>query len=795
MGIATTDWVAESWVEGGAVLGLRDACLWCGAAALCGAAPIARYSAWRSWSNARPGDPAVHAVLALLAFILGSGAIAARLVESVDGAPQAPARAFLEGRVGRVSHHRLGIFVDLSACRSVENALRVPTHLRLHDGGLDPSPLAGLIPGDRLRFPARFLPPQGRRNPGGRSKRRMLARSGIAAEAWLVSPTGVARLDRGSSGPRIQWMRLRRGLAALRVKIGRRLRREGRGGALLAALSLGDRRGLDDATSAFQTLGIAHLVALSGLHFASVGALCFAATRRLGRCVALAERVDPRSLGLAAAIVGMSLFALFVGSAVSVKRAWILAVFTVFLLRARRRVSPIATLALAALLLLALEPALLFEPGAQLSFGACAGLVAARARGQSRIAIALRANAAAHVATTPILAGALGTTSVLALPANALLVPWFAGVLLPVALVAAFFTALSLPGSHAVVIGASALAERSLDAVAWWVGADALPRRVALHPLSFALTVLAAGALLCSERLRWLLLGSVVLPFVLTWLPAGGNQRGKPRIVIFDVGQGDAALVESGGAAILIDGGFAAPGRGDRGASTVLPALTALGVRALDLVIASHRDLDHRGGLVSIVKRIPVDTLWLPYGARSDAAFADLVTEAAARGVSIEERGAGATPWKREGLRVDPLWPAADFRGSANDRSLVVRVSAHGVRALFSGDLEVGGERALLASGVDLRADFLKVPHHGSRSSSSPAFVNAVSPVVAIASAKAFNRFGMPDPKVRARYRRVGAVFWWTGPSGALWFHLTKPRWVWATVGNPESSRRRDAPH
>jgi competence protein ComEC len=201
----------------------------------------------------------------------------------------------------------------------------------------------------------------------------------------------------------------------------------------------------------------------------------------------------------------------------------------------------------------------------------------------------------------------------------------------------------------------------------------------------------------------------------------------------------------------------------------VLPALRALGVRRLALLVASHADLDHRGGLPAVLAGLPVDALWLPRGGRADPAFAALCAAARARGVRVEERGAGDPTLHLGDLEVSALWPPARGGGaSRNDRSLVLRVGVAGRRLLLPGDLEAAGEAALLASGADLRADVLWLPHHGSRTSSTPGFLAAVRPALAIASAPEHGRFGMPAPEVRARVAAAGAGLWWTGRDGAL---------------------------
>jgi competence protein ComEC len=250
-----------------------------------------------------------------------------------------------------------------------------------------------------------------------------------------------------------------------------------------------------------------------------------------------------------------------------------------------------------------------------------------------------------------------------------------------------------------------------------------------------------------------------------------------PRVVALDVGQGDAVLVQGARGALLVDGGTALPGGGDLGRAVVVPALAALGVRRLDVVAASHADLDHRGGLASVIGGVAVGELWLPHGGVADPGFASVVALARERGVLVRERGAGDPVAAVGDLAVESLWPPRDEgeTRSDNDRSLVLRVVVAGTRVLLTGDLEAGAEAALAAR-ADLRAEVLKLAHHGSRTSSTPAFLRAVGAEVAIASAPCLGRFRMPHPEVAGRVARGATSLWWTGRDGAVFVGLARPR-------------------
>ena len=722
-------------------------------------------------------------------------ALALRLEEASEALPTAPFEATLEGTVARAARVPGALEIDLGAVQAVDASAPLPPRLRLRAPTGEPGaevqpPLASALPGDRLRLRARLRPFDGRANPGGRDRSRELARSGIGSVATLAHPDLVVRRPEGEG-----W----RPLAALdrfRLRAGERLAGEGEGGELLRALALGDRGGLGrPAIDAFRRLGLTHLLSVSGVHLALAGALFYRITRRA--LVGSRRSVDPRRPALLLATGAAGAYALLAGWDVPVRRSLAMLVGLALSFASRRSVRRGAPLLGAGVLVLAVDPEALFDAGAQMSFAASAALVAGSQRDRAEagastrwrclrrwLAEMLRAGAVANAATAPLAASAIGVLSPWALIANLAAIPWTELVLLPCALLAALASGFA-PDSRAAGLflrTAAAVAAASLDALR--SAAGALPDAWQASPSQLAVVgALLAAALLV--RVRGTIprcVGSLAVSGGLALAPPARIDPLPPRVVCLDVGQGDAAVVQGRAAALLIDAGTAVPGGPDLGESVVLPALRALGVRRLDLVVASHADLDHRGGLPAVLRALPVAQLWLPAGGRGDPGFEALIGAARARGVDVEERGAGSEPVLLGDLRVTPLWPPPDTRSgrgaSRNDRSLTVRVEVAGRALLLPGDLEAGAEVELVASGARLGADVLKLAHHGSRSSSSARFLEAVDGAVAVVSAPRFGRFGMPHPEVVARASAQGYAVWWTGRDGAVLIGLDPRLWV-----------------
>ncbi|HWA39072.1 MAG TPA: ComEC/Rec2 family competence protein, partial [Burkholderiales bacterium] len=231
-------------------------------------------------------------------------------------------------------------------------------------------------------------------------------------------------------------------------------------------------------------------------------------------------------------------------------------------------------------------------------------------------------------------------------------------------------------------------------------------------------------------------------------------------ITTLDVGQGLAVLVRTSGRALLYDAGPAYGPEADSGGRVILPLLRASGIAGLEEMMVTHEDIDHLGGALTVLESLPVALL------RTSLPRAHPLHALAPARPCI-----AGDAWAWDGVRFEVLHPA-HAAGRRNDRSCVLRVDAQGASMLLTGDIERAGEAELVAAGRDLRSDALLVPHHGSRSSSTPAFIAAVAPRWAIAAAGYRSRFGHPHPEVLARYRDAGVEVRRTDLDGAVHVRL-----------------------
>jgi competence protein ComEC len=246
--------------------------------------------------------------------------------------------------------------------------------------------------------------------------------------------------------------------------------------------------------------------------------------------------------------------------------------------------------------------------------------------------------------------------------------------------------------------------------------------------------------------------------------------QGHFDVTVFDVGHGLSVLVETRRHRLLFDTGPVFRSGFDVGGEIVVPAIRRLSTQPLDTVIVSHADLDHSGGAAAVMRGHPAARLL------AGPDFTDFGATACRRGEQ----------WIWDGVKFAVLHPADDFLPRGNDSSCVLKIEAKDLSALLTGDIERRGE-ADLVDGVNFAADFVVVPHHGSATSSTAAFVRGTGARHAVVSAGYDNRWGFPRDEVRARWEAAGAEIHVTGDSGALSFGSASPD----RVGQLRQDRRR----
>jgi competence protein ComEC len=650
-------------------------------------------------------------------------------------------------------------------------------------------------PGETIACRAKLRALRGTRNPGLPDPALALRAVGIDALAGVPTAGAIRCLAEPSGfGPRRAAYLARRAMrGAIERAVG------GEAGAFLKTAVLGDRRGVaPEVEEGFRAAGATHVLSVSGLHLAAVAALFFLLVRGLAaRVPGLPLYVDPRAIAAAASLPAIALFTLVTGEAVATERSALMLALGMGALLVGRAASPGPTIAGAALVLLIARPLQIFDVSLQLSVASVAGIALCARRlgpggrpGDSLWRRGLRwlwrfgaATLAATVATGPLCAHVFAEIAPLAPLGNLALVPLCEMVVVPVGLAGAAAGAIWAPlGRWPLAL--AALAARLALAIAAGFRAHA-PVWVCRAPNALeTFLLIAAGALaLVAPSARGGSRRLVVAAALACAILAASSLviRDLRRrfadtltVTFLDVGQGDSAVIEGpGGSVMLIDGGGTRDGQFDTGARIVEPFLRARGISRLDVVALSHPHPDHLNGLFRILQRFPVGAFWSSGDDGRNPEYRRLIALAETRGVPRPD--VTATPLG--GAQVEPLGPFLDGRIAAppgltvNDGSLVLRVAFAGRSVLFAGDLEADGEGELCGQrslGQTVRSDVLKVPHHGSRTSSSDELLDAVEPELAVISLGWRNQFHFPAPEVLARYAARGARTLRTDRDGAV---------------------------
>lgn len=592
--------------------------------------------------------------------------------------------------------------------------------------------------------------------------------------------------------------------------------------AVLLGVTLGLRAGVSrELDERWRAVGVYHVLSVSGLHLAVVALLAFTGLRRLA--AALGTRVDPARVALGPALLLATGYTMLTGAEVATLRALVVASLWMIGVALGRPVRLLDALGLAALLLLLWSPAQLWQPSFQLSFAAGLALALApggepapspapsrlgraRQRAVRWVARGILSSAAVVLVTAPITAYHFHQVQPGGVLGNLVVTPLLELAALPLGLLGLGLSELWSP------LGAALLdAATSIIAVADAIAARMQPvcpvGQVAIAAPAVAVAIWLVATGLCAWRGRRAVKLAGWAALCALWWCAPLPPPVGVRVTFFDVGQGDAALIETPSELWLVDAGGApgassaefasAPGR------AILQVLELTRRRRIDLAIVSHPHPDHYLGLLALLGEVPITELWLPEGfvdvpaapwpaapststpgapgAPAMPSFMTVVSALARAGTVVRapppqgrtsrelaSLAMIAPRYRPPGAVAEKL--AADPVRSVNDNSAVVTLEYAGRRVLFPGDVELEGEETLLRelpTGA-LRSAVVKVPHHGSRTSSGRAFVRAVAAELAVISCGAGNRFGFPVPEVVARWQAHGAQVVRTDQGGAV---------------------------
>ena len=567
--------------------------------------------------------------------------------------------------------------------------------------------------------------------------------------------------------------------------------------ALGRALVLGEADLVAEDDEAFRVSGLSHLLAVSGTHLVlAVAGFCAALRALLLRVTPVSSRVDVGRWAAAVAVPASWLYADFAGGSGSALRAAAMLSAGMLARALNRRAPASRTLGCSLAGMALVDPLVACDLSFALSAGATVGLMvfqkpiaAAIVRGPAAAQMILGPIATTLAATagcTPLLAILSPTLPLLGIASNLIAAPLGELAALPICLGHAVLGWAPPLEKGAALLGSGALL--GVRAVARWSTAAgavvAVPPPTPWQLAGFA--VAAVGVWVSppgSARRLAVGLGALFWAALEVAAARAGSPTGKLRVTALDVGQGDSILVDlPDGSAMLFDGGGMVGSPLDLGERVVQPVLRARRRKRLRAMVLSHPHPDHFGGLVSTLGKVEVGELW-DTGQGEDLgagpAYAALLASARAQGVAIRRpKDLCGAPQVVGGASLEVLAPCPGYAPDvgANDNSFVIRISFGERAVMLVGDAEHAAEEGLVRTRRgSLHADLLKVGHHGSRTSTSPEFLRAVEPSLAVISCGVRNRFGHPHPKALATLAAAGVPALRTDRGGAV---------VWETDGH-----------
>ena len=602
--------------------------------------------------------------------------------------------------------------------------------------------------GEHWQLELKVKPPWGAVNFQGADKERWLFSQGIGGlgtvrDGHQLRDTGASRFPINSIREKVL------------QSISKQLTDERERG-VVQALATADRSGLASGDRRLlMVTGTSHLLAISGLHVGLAAAggmwlsrilLWFLPISKMGGLTLL--------VSIAGGLLSAGCYAALAGFGTPTLRSVLMLFTAMTAVLLCRAIHPLRAWVMSLSVILLIDPFAPLGAGLWFSFLAVAALLQVFLPRTGKLPwwkTLLMAQAGVVLVLLPVSAAWFYTFSPTGFVANLLAIPWVSFLVVPPVLAGLTVLPFSemMAGTFWSFAGtASSILFQFLGFIDQFQGP--LSTMAPPSAVQVALALLGAFVLLLPRGIPARLMGLfLILP--LFFPPGQRTPAGTIEVEILDVGQGTAVLVSSGRQSLLYDSG---PGDGKehnlvRG--VIAPALARLGPQAPQQVVVSHGDLDHAGGLQSLLKLYP------------EAQYHANLPEPHSAADNCR------TPWQWTWpeISLETLHPSPGLPYLANDSSCVISVSSAGNQLLLSGDISETVENRLVIRGLTAHRVLL-VPHHGSKSSSSPAFISRLQPVVAIATASLGNRFNFPRPEIRRRYEAQGTKFWSTGDCGAL---------------------------
>ncbi len=660
--------------------------------------------------------------------------------------------------------------------------------------------------GDRIRFQGTVRRPRGFLNPAGFDYAAYLERQGIELIATVSGPQGVTLIEKPLTGRWRIWSRIDEWRAIVRQAAVHTVSQPALG--IYLGMIIGERGYLEQEVQEwFMITGTVHLLSISGSHLGLVAVVFFGAVKRIilwlpsSFLLAVSRRVTPSQIAILFTWPAVALYALLAGAELATIRSLVmitLGMAAVWLGHERHLGH---AMAVALLIIVLHDPRAIFDISFQLSFLSVLAIISLLSHTRAvrdnnadlhrrlhqpittHVFSALLMSGAVTLATLPLVAFYFNQVPWMGVVTNLVAVPFTGIVLVPLGLLAALWTILTGGDSlmmgeglerlfYWMVVGLRWCAR--IPGGEWYVAAPSIPMMILFYS-----GVLLSGIQGMPRRVYSVGAGTMIV--LLAWwlvvpgLPGDGDRW---RVTFLDVGQGDSAVIElPDGRTVLIDGGTRHE-RFDMGKRVVAPFLWNRGIHQIDLVIGTHQQLDHVGGLIWIIRHMPVRQFWGAGIARPEQFAYDLQSALRFRGIEERVPSLGQDLLHSGPCQLVVLNPPEQSSGldevrlesgtSLNNHSIVSRLQCGARSIFFAADIEVGGLSRLALDGRR-PVTVLKVPHHGARSSLDWEWLRQLHPQYAIISVGAGNPYRHPAQSVLQAYKDQETTLYRTDLDGAVW--------------------------
>ncbi|MBI5683128.1 MAG: DNA internalization-related competence protein ComEC/Rec2 [Deltaproteobacteria bacterium] len=647
------------------------------------------------------------------------------------------------------------------------------------------SPDVNLRYGDRIRFISKTSKPRNFGNPGEYDYKWHFEREGIYAKGFMENERWIVPEGRETH---FLWTGLENIRKALNDLIDKTASNNK---GIMKALLIGESGEIPKEIRAiFAKTGTSHILAMSGLHIGIVAFVVYSLFYKiLIQSEKLTLKFNIRKLAAAASIPPVLFYGLIAGMPVSTQRAVIMVIVFILALIINREKDLFNTLALAAFVILIISPSAVYDISFQLSFASVAAIVylmpkfktsgseplphSRYIRLRDKIITGLLVSIAASLGTSLIVAYHFHRVSITGIFANLIAVPLIGFIIVSMELAAGAVSLFSFMLAKFIMQTASIILSFSVWIIelfsrlpysSIWVSAPTVFEFVLFYFLIISITEI--------RRAGFVKYAVIVLTIILIgdygyWYYKV-NYNKDLKVTFLSIGQGDSALVEfPKGTRMLVDGGGFRDSDFDTGERLIAPFLWKSKIKTIDYIVMSHPQSDHFKGLKFIAENFNVKEFWWNGDNSLSPEFKELMQTIEKK--NIKKRSIDMEVMDINGVKIESLNPIKpEVISDKNNASLVMRLSFGKVGFLFTGDIEKEAEESLLKEGKDIKADVLKVPHHGSQTSSTEGFIRDVSPQIAVISLGYANPFRFPHESVVERYQDMGIKIMRTDTVGAV---------------------------